>query len=190
VGDVQVFQDIARRQMVVVASGNGLETQGFAPQPTETDSLGAPGVVLVGGHDNGHVTAWSGAPAQVVADDYGGYSAIRDSLAPMRPDPVACCTSAAAPYAAGGAAAILLEARRILGDTRTGVHNGVVARGPAHLVPSGPLADGIFTLQEWRTVVLHTAESRPLPGRDDGLMQFMGGPAEPKHPESGAGENP
>jgi subtilase family protein len=188
--DMRVFREAARRQMVMVGSGNGIAFSGLAPTPTETDGLGAPGVVLVGGHDNGHVTAWSGTPAHVVADDYAGFSAIHDSLAPMRPDPVACCTSAAAPYAAGGAAAILLEARRILGADRTGVHNGIAARGPAHLVRGGPLADGIFTLQEWRTVLLHTAEVRPQPGRDDGLLQFMGGPAGPKHPEYGAGENP
>lgn len=190
-GTQRAFLEAARKQMVIVASGNGLGFSGVAPTPTELDSLGAPGVVLVGGHDNGRVTAWSGAPAHVVADAYAGYAAIHDSLSEMVPHPVACCTSAAAPYAAGGAAGVLLEARRILGDGTTGVRaDGVVASGAAGLVPAGPLADGVFTHAEWKDVYLHTAQARPVEGRDDGEMNFLGGPAAPKHPEYGVGENP
>ena len=60
------------------------------------------------------------------------------------------CTSSATPFAAGGAARMLLEARRILGDTGTGVTKGVVASGPKGRVKDGPLADGEFTLEEWK----------------------------------------
>jgi hypothetical protein len=81
-------------------------------------------------------------------------------------------TSAATPYVAGGALSILLEARRLLGDRSTGVQgsgpDGVVARGPAKQVRSGPLADGRLTLGEWRRVLLTTATARPQASPDDG----------------------
>jgi hypothetical protein len=84
----------------------------------------------------------------------------------------------------------LYEARRILGDTRTGIHDGVAASGPSGLVASGPLADGVFTLDEWRALVLHTAQPRPVEGRDDGDINFVGGPEVPQYPTYGVGENP
>jgi hypothetical protein len=186
----QTFTEIAKKQLVFVASGNGLAFNGVAPTPTWFDALAAQGVVLVGGHDNGRIAAWAGTPAQVVADAYAGFTAIHDTNEPMRSAPIACCTSAASPYAAGGGAAILLEARRILGDTRTGLHDGAVARGAAGLVPAGPLADGVFTLDELRTVVTHTAQARPAEGRDDGDIHFLGRLGAPHHPEEGPGENP
>ncbi len=187
----RTFAKAALSQMVLVASGNGVGFSGFAPQPTLTDPLGAPGVILVGGHDNGRVTAWSGAPAHVVADAYGGYAASNIDNDGPRPNPYACCTSASAPYAAGGAAALAYEARRILGHASTGVHDGVVAAGPAGLVDAGPLADGVFTMAEWRDVFLHTAQARPLETGDDGWVQFTGEPGSvPHHPEYGPGENP
>lgn len=191
-GTSATLKRAAQRQMVMAASGNGLGFSGVAPQPTQTDPLGAVGVVLVGGHDNGNVTAWSGAPAHVVADAYGGFAASNIDNDLPRENPYACCTSAAAPYAAGGAAAILLEARTILGDPLTGVREGVAAQGPAGLVPGGPLADGVFTLAEWRDVLLHTAQARPgSDNPDDGWMHFTGTPGSMPHaPEYGPAENP
>ncbi|HEV3232143.1 MAG TPA: hypothetical protein VG245_07800, partial [Candidatus Dormibacteraeota bacterium] len=112
-----------------------------------------------------------------VADAYGGWAAINTSMTDVRPDPISCCTSAAAPYVAGAAAAIILEARRILGDTSTGYSGPagdptrrIVARGPAGLVAKGPLADGDLTLQELRDILEKTAQTRPQQGRDDGLL--------------------
>ena len=191
--DMDAFTAMAQKQMVMVASGNGIAFSGFAPTPTELDGLGAPGVVLVGGHDNGHVSAWSGAPAHVVADAFAGMAASNLSLDAMAPQPMSCCTSAASPYAAGGAAAILLRAREILGDARTGMHDGYVAQAPVgHAVPStGPLSDGKLTLGEWRELLLHTAQARPLEHPDDGDLNYMGSPGSaPKHPEYGIGDNP
>lgn len=184
--NMNAFADAAKKQFVVVASGNGLGFSGLAPTPTQLDGLGAPGVILVGAHDNGRVTAWHGQPAHVVADAYAGYMAIHDSLEQMRPDPVACCTSTSAPYAAGGAAAILREARRILGDTATGLrpsteHGLIAAMGPPGLVTSGPLADGIFTMQEWKRVYSATAEARPAEGAHDGLVHWLGEPTAPRY---------
>jgi hypothetical protein len=172
------FYHAANRLMVLAASGNGTAySQGAAPTPTYLLSTAAPGVVLVGGHDNGRLTLWSGAPPQVVADAYGGYAAMRTSTTEIKPDPISCCTSAAAPYAAGGAAAIILKARQILGDHSTGYSGPagdpaqrIVARGAAGQVPSGPLADGDLTLQEVRDILEKTAQARPVEGRDDGLL--------------------
>lgn len=176
-GASSAFVQMAQEQLVVTASGNGVGFSGVAPEPTYIHALAVSGVVVVGGHDNGNVTAWSGAPAQVVADAYSPYTALWNSKSPMTPDPVACCTSTATPYVAGAAARIIAEARAILGDHRTGVHDGVVARGRKGHVSSGPLADGVLTLEEVRTILYRTAEARPRAGRDDGAIHPSGDPA-------------
>ncbi|HEV8359872.1 MAG TPA: S8 family serine peptidase [Candidatus Thermoplasmatota archaeon] len=175
------FEYAAQRMPTLAASGNGAGyIMGFAPTPTYALSTAAPGVLLVGGHDNGHVTAWAGAPAHVAADAFGGWAAANDDLTRWEPDPISCCTSAAAPYAAGGAAAVILEARRIFADVSgPGIHGGVVARASSGDTPvRGPLSDGVFTLEELTRVYRHTAQPRPVEGRDDGLLHFMAGAAE------------
>jgi len=182
---------IASRVLTLFASGNGAGgVAGATPTNTYMEATMPPGIVSVGGHDNGRITAWAGIPAHVVADDYGGFRAPKDSERAMSPDPIACCTSAATPYAAGGAAAIVLEARRILGDHRTGIHNGVVARGRRGIVKSGPLSDGVFTMDELKTVFFHSAEQLPREGRDDGLLHWSGDPRAPDYVEMGPGANP
>ncbi|MDQ4025111.1 MAG: S8/S53 family peptidase, partial [Actinomycetota bacterium] len=131
-GVTAAFSRAASKMLTLAASGNGTAyLAGFAPTPTYLLSTAPPGVVLVGGHDNGKTTLWAGAPPHVVADAYAGMTAIARSLDKMRPDPIACCTSAASPYAAGGAIALVTEARRLLGSAGTGVHAGLVACGPA-----------------------------------------------------------
>jgi hypothetical protein len=187
---MRTFREIGQQQVVVAASGNGTGFSGFAPSPTYAHALAAPGVVVVGGHDNGNVTAWSGAPAQVVADAFSPFTAFHDSLDAMAPDPIACCTSTATPYVAGSAAAMIMHARAVLGHTGTGILDGVVAAGEPG--PSdGPLADGVFTIDELRTLLYRTAEARPAQGRDDGDMHFTGGPSAPQYLEgNGTGENP
>jgi hypothetical protein len=173
----------SQRHLVLFASGNGLGGfDGYVSSSTYTMATGGPGAILVGAHDNGHLLAWPGSPPHVIADGFGGWTALRDSIAEVRPDPGACCTSAASPYAAGGAAAIALEARRILGDPGPGVRDGVVARGAPGLVAQGPLADGVFTLQEWKEVVLRTATLRPVEGPDDGLLHWLAAPAPDRVP--------
>jgi hypothetical protein len=185
------FAHAVSRTVTIAASGNGAAyLAGAAPTPTYVLSTAPPGVILVGGHDNGRATLWAGAPPHVVADAYAGYAAVRDSSTAYRPDPIACCTSAAAPYAAGGATAIVREARRILGDRRSGIRNGVVARGPARLVSRGPLADGVFTLEELRRVFLATSEAIPRAGRDDGDTHWTGDGSSPELVPYGLGSNP
>jgi hypothetical protein len=173
----RAFIRAARKQMVLVASGNGLAYfAGFGPQPTYLDASGPPGVILVGAHDNGRTSVWSNAPPAVVADGYGGWRADYHSIDGFSPDPIACCTSAASPYAAGGVAAIVLEARRVIAS-------GAI---PA----TGPLADGELAPAELRDVFLRTAQARPREGRDDGLLHWAGEPRAPEHVERGPGANP
>ncbi len=188
-GDVtDAFAYASARTLTLAASGNGTGfVLGGAPTPTYALSTAPPGVVLVGGHDNGRVTPWAGIPAHVVADAYAGMTAISTSRE-IRPDPVACCTSAASPYAAGAAAAVLLAARRAVRDTSLGVHGTVVARG--RKVGAGPLADGVLTLEEWRRVLFHTAEARPGEGKHDGLVHWAGDPRPPDFTQFGPGANP
>lgn len=172
-----ILFEASKKHIVLFASGNGFGGfDGYVSNPTYTMPTGAPGVILVGAHDNGRVLTWPGSPPQVIADGYGGWTALRDSVSEVRPDPGACCTSAASPYAAGGAAAIVMEARRILGDPGPGIRNGIVAQGPPDLVPQGPLKDGVFTLDEFRQVFFHTATLRPVEGPDDGLLHWMAQP--------------
>jgi subtilase family protein len=187
------FAYASDKTLTLAASGNGTAyITGFAPTPTYLLSTAPPGVVLVGGHDNGKMTLWAGAPPHVVADAYAGMTAIRDSIETMRPDPIACCTSAASPYAAGGAAAMIAEARGILHDYSTGIHDGVVARGSdcTKWPEKGPLSDGKFTLDELKDVYFHTAEAHPAEGKDDGDIHWAGEPRSPDHPEFGPGANP
>ena len=187
----EAFSKAAARMLTLAASGNGTAfVAGAAPTPTYLLSTAPPGVVLVGGHDNGKATLWSGSPPHVVADAYAGMSAIARSVEEMRPDPIACCTSAASPYAAGGAVALIAEARRLLRSDGTGVRDGIVACGQPGLVPAGPLADGMFTLDELKDLFLHTAEALPSEGRDDGDVHWAGDPRPPDHAEFGPGANP
>jgi hypothetical protein len=189
---ISAFREAAKKMVVIVASGNGAAfTQGVAPTPTQLLSTAPPGVIIVGGHDNGKMTLWSGAPPHVVADAYAGMTAIHDSTEKMRPDPIACCTSAAAPYAAGGATGLIEVARRLLGDGTPGIKGGVLASGHSLLIGKrSPLHDGKFTLEELKDVFLHTAQARPEESRDDGEVHWAGEPRAPDYVEFGPGANP
>jgi hypothetical protein len=185
------FARAASMMPTLAASGNGSAyVTGVAPTPTYLLSTAPPGVILVGGHDNGKSTLWSGAPPHVVADAYAGPTAIFNSSTDVRPDPISCCTSAASPYAAGGAAALILEARRILGDRTTGVRDGILAEGRCGAVETGPLADGDLTMEEFKDLFFHTAEPHPQEGEHDGLIHWAGEPRVPDHAEYGPGGNP
>lgn len=178
-GTSEAFAYAADKMVAIAASGNGAAyVTGFAPTPTYLLSTAAPGVVLVGAHDNGRVSPWSGAPAHVLADGFAGFTALRDSIDAIEPNPIACCSSAAAPYAAGGAARIVQEARALLGDTGVGLRDGRLAVGNAS-VTEGPLADGDLTLDELRELLKKTASARPAEGPDDGDVHWGGQPSPP-----------
>lgn len=187
----EAFAAAAEKMVTIAASGNGtVYLAGFLPTPTYILSTAPPGVILVGGHDNGRSTLWSGAPPHVVADAYMPMAAATRSIEPMHPEIMACCTSAAAPYAAGGAAALILEARKILGDNLTGARGSALACGTKNKVKSGPLADGVFTLEELNDLYFHTAEAFPAEGKDDGAIHWSGGLRPPDQVEYGPGGNP
>jgi hypothetical protein len=150
------------------ASGNGVAFRGgVLGHPTIIAAhFGASGYI-VGGHDSGYMNTWPGFSPHVVADSCDAWGAVRNQVA-QSGERVAGGTSGATPFVAGGAGKLLLEARRILGDLGTGFENGVVASGPAGIVPSGPLADGVFTSAELRAVLLKTATARPGTQSEDG----------------------
>ena len=190
-GTTEAFAAAAEKMVTIAASGNGAAyLAGFVPTHTLLLSTAPPGVILVGGHDNGLSTIWAGAPPHVVADAYMPMSAATRSVEPMHPEIMACCTSAAAPYGASGAAALILEARKILGDGLTGVRGSALACGPKNKVKSGPLADGNLTLEEFNGLYFHTAEAFPAEGKDDGAVHWAGGLRPPDQVEYGPGGNP
>jgi hypothetical protein len=174
-----------KRALFLFASGNGLGfINGVVGQPTYISPTFTPSVLIVGAHDNGYATLWHGAPPHIVADGYGGWRAHSRDLVEYSPSAESCCTSTSAPYASGGAAAILLEARKILGDTRTGLRGdgdeGILAEGSANAT-LGPLADGKLTLGELKAVLLHTANPRPpitSQTSDDGLLHWTATPGD------------
>ncbi|HEX2241059.1 MAG TPA: S8 family serine peptidase [Actinomycetota bacterium] len=184
------FRAAAEKMFTVAASGNGAAyILGLVPTPTYLLSTAPPGVVIVGGHDNGRLTLWAGSPPHVVADAYGGVTALRDSSTDIEGHPIACCTSAAAPYAAGGAMAIVQRARALLRSDQVGIIDGVVAAGKSD-IKEGPLADGEFTLEELQTVYFRTAEALPDEGAADGVLHWAGEPRAPDYTAYGPGANP
>jgi hypothetical protein len=157
-----------QRHAAFWASGNGVAFRGgVLGHPTILAAHFGVSGYIVGGHDSGYMNTWPGFSPHVVADSCDAWGAIRNSTT-QSGERVAGGTSGATPFVAGGAGKLLLEARRILGDLGTGFENGVVASGPAGLVPSGPLADGVFTVAEMRTVLLKTATARPAAQSEDG----------------------
>lgn len=164
---VQTVEESAQENLAFWASGNGIANRfGVVGHPTLLTQMHTPSVVVVGGHDNGHWNTWPGFWPHVVADSCGSWSASHSSM--NESSPSFGGTSSATPFAAGGAARILLEARQVLGHVDTGVHDGVVARGNASGIDSGPLADGELTLAEWKDLVKSTASSRPAGEEADG----------------------
>jgi hypothetical protein len=167
-GLADAFAAAAKRHLVFGSAGNGVMGKlGVLGHPSFTRSTsGPPGVISVGGHDNGEVVLWSGSWPHVVADACNNWAAVGSSL-DQYSGSAGGGTSSASPYAAGAAARIILEARRVLGDDGTqGIKDGVVARGNA--TASGPLSDGKLTLQEVKDILFRTAVARPMKTAHDG----------------------
>ncbi len=162
---VRRIEDASRAMLSFWAAGNGVATQeSVVAHPTVLDPRLTPSAIAVGGHDSGYVTPWSDAPPDLAADACDSTAAWNESVG-VSTDDRGGGTSGATPWAAGGAARALLTARRLLGDTTTGVRNGVYARGRRG---RGPLADGVLTMAELRRVVLATATPRPKGDDGDG----------------------
>ena len=165
---VKAVEEVSQKHLAFWASGNGAGFRGGAVgHPTLLSPHLTPSAISVGGHDSGTVNVWPGFPPTVVADSCSAWAAYHNKIEESAED-VAGGTSGATPFAAGGAAQILIQARRLLGDDNTGVSKNVVASGKPGKVKSGPLADGKFTLEEWREVTLKTATPRPKGQKEDG----------------------
>lgn len=171
---VRAVEEVSSKHAAFWASGNGAAFRGgVAGHPTPLAAHMTPSTIIVGGHDSGYVNTWPGFPPHLVADscDAWGAEVFETSKSGER---IAGGTSGATPFAAGGAAQILLDARRILGDAATGVTRSIVAQGRRGVVRNGPLADGKFTLNEWREVTLKTATPRPAGQKNDGPVCTAG----------------
>jgi hypothetical protein len=165
---VKAVEEVSKAHLAFWAAGNGAAFRfGIVGHPTLLTPHLGPSAIIVGGHDSGMVITWPGFAPHVVSDACNSWAAkamtTRDSG-----DSVGGGTSGATPFVAGSAGEILLEARGILGDPRTGVRGDVVAKGRAGIVKTGPLADGVLTLAEWRQVLFETAVRRPLKQYEDG----------------------
>ncbi len=171
---VREIERANQRHAAFWASGNGAAFRGgVLGHPTLLAAHFGISGYIVGGHDSGYMNTWPGFSPHIVADSCDAWGAVRNHTS-QSGERVAGGTSGATPYVAGGAGKILLEARRLLGDLNTGFENGIVASGPAGLSPSGPLADGVFTSAEFRSVLLKTATARPAAQSDDGPVCAAG----------------
>ena len=167
-GFVRLVESAARKHLSFWASGNGAATRlGVLGHPTIIDPRMTPSIVMVGGYDSGYINLWPGFPPHVVADSCSSWAAFHNRIEESNHN-VGGGTSAASPYAAGSAAGILLEARRLLGDNDTGIDKSVAAEGAA--TSDGPLADGRFRVDEWKSLLFKTATPRPKGERTDGSV--------------------
>ena len=158
----------SQRQLAFFASGNGAANLNAPPpRPTLGYAQVTPSALIVGGEDSGHALTWPNVPVHVAQDACDNWGASSTSLTESTPT-TGGGTSSATPYVAASAVRELIEARRLLGDRRTGIHGDVAAAGRPHAVARGPLADGTLTLSEWRNVLLKTATSRPVEQPSDG----------------------
>ncbi|MEK6984833.1 MAG: S8/S53 family peptidase [Candidatus Thermoplasmatota archaeon] len=184
-GWAEAFKYAREKQLVFVAAGNGAGNTGITPgYPSQCqDNSGIAGVVTVGANDNDGTTTWGNFFPAVSGDGCGNPSVNEATTNEL--DNSGGGTSSATPFTAGGAASLLLEARRIFRDPNVGVRDGVMARAqPGAILPEqGPLADGIFTMDELKSVLFHTALSPPTLDESDG-EQCMVGTRVPTDPES------
>jgi hypothetical protein len=166
----RTVEESARKQLAFWASGNGVAfREGVLGHPSLLSPHLGPSPIIVGGYDSGYVATWPGSMPNVSSDACSSW-ATEGPTTTQSKDSTGSGTSAATPYVAGGAARIILEARRILGDTHTGYRGDVLASGRSGAVKSGPLADGKFTYAELKSVLFHTATARPVAEHDDGSV--------------------
>lgn len=162
----RTVENAAHRQLAFFASGNGAANlDAPPPRPTIGYAQVTPSALVVGGEDSGHALTWPNVPVHLAQDACQNWGASATSTTASA-DTIGGGTSSATPYVAGSAVRELIEARRLLGDHRTGIHGQVAATGQP--TARGPLADGVLTLAEWRRVLLTTATTRPVAQPSDG----------------------
>jgi hypothetical protein len=165
---VEAVEAAAQAQPHFWATGNGAAFRfGVLGHPTQLLPQHTPSVIRVGGHDSGYVTVWPGSSPHVISDACWSWAAEHDTMDEWTPR-TGSGTSGATPFVAGLAGNIILEARALLGDPRTGVTDGVLASGDAGAITTGPLADGAFTMDELKRVLFTTADPRPERIEEDG----------------------
>ncbi len=160
----------AENQITFAAVHNGHRGAGLLGYPSQCqDTAGPAGVYRIGAMDNDALTLWSNWYPEMAAD--GACNPAIDEQSTTRIQNTGGGTSSATPFSAGGAAKILLEARRILQDPAVGMRDGGIlaeAAEGAILPENGPLADGVFTRDELRTLMHHTALVMPTVDPSDG----------------------
>ncbi len=186
---METFQYAAHKKPFFASSGNGVGNVGMLGFPSWTRGpSGVPDVISVGANENGKMNVWHNFHPYIVGDGCGNPSAQDNSGDEV--DNTGGGTSSATPFSAGTGAAMLLEARRLLGDTHVGARwsdepiesfsdwdsrspadaHIIMAKGDAALanITSGPLADGVFTAEEFKDVLYHTAISAGTDDESDG----------------------
>jgi hypothetical protein len=170
-GPHSLAREATEKQVVFAASGNGMRQQldtpaggvnpflGLGIPPYLRPAQGQAGVIVVGGHDNGQAVLWPGTMPHVVGDVEDSPSVAWNGLE----GGIFNGTSGSTPFAAGAFARIVLEARRMVADSGTGLRGGDLAvAGPNATLPkSGPLSDGRLSRVEVEHLFLHTATARP-----------------------------
>lgn len=185
---IEAFDEASHAKPLFASSGNGVGNVGMAGFPSWLrGASGVPDAVSVGATDNANMAQWDNQDSYIAADGCSNPAAEEDSL-----DAVTMSgggTSSATPYSAGGAAKMLIEARRTLNDTELGPRvdeelappegawdsgyegdaHVVLAEGqPPEDLKEGPLADGVFTMREFKDVLYHTALVTPTEDDSDG----------------------
>lgn len=182
---VGTYNLLSHKKPFFASTGNGVGNAGALGFPSWLrGASGTPDVLSVGANNNGEMSQWHNQDPYISADGCDNPSADSDDTKSV--SNYGGGTSSATPYSAGGGAKLLLEARRILNDTQVGprlddtlAEEGwssgraadatvVLARGEAGLVPDGPLADGVFTLTEFKQTIYLTALATPTVDESDG----------------------
>lgn len=161
----------AERQVAFAGSGNGVREYADTPEgtyggsfgigiPSHLRPTGVPGILVVGGHDNGQVILWPGTMPHVVADAEEHPSTDWNKL----DGGVFNGTSGSTPFVAGSFAGMIFHARMMVGDLGAGLRDGnlVVAPAGGGLPAKGPLSDGLLSRAEAEAILLHTATPRPV----------------------------
>lgn len=182
---IQAYNELSHRKPFFASTGNGVMNAGILGFPSwARGSSGVPDVLSVGANANDQMSQWPNQDPYISADGCANPAADPDDTESVSNNGGG--TSSATPFSAGGGAKLLLEARRILQDTHIGprvdeslTEEGwssqrpadatiVLAKGEAGLVAEGPLADGVFTLTEFKQTMYLTALPVPTDDESDG----------------------
>ena len=180
----EAFKYARDKNLVFVAAANGYGNSGTLGYPSQCQSnSGVAGVVTVSATDNQGYASWSNWFPAIAAD--GCQNPAVNEWHTEEIQNTGGGTSSATPYSAGAMAKLILEARRTFRDPGVGVHDGVVATlQPGGVQPeSGPLSDGIFTMDEAKMVLFRTAQTPPREDPSDGNACLNQIPAREGDPE-------